>query len=288
MSQLIKKLKATQAQNTFVTPQATAKIISSVVPKPKGFYFYFNRILLIFVSLFGICFFKFYPKSEKPSSITNNSTAHNIQISIEPLNVFPATLKTKEIHRESSIQSFSKLTKDFYQQDACLYIKNLSNVIPIIATFISKNLNNYLGNCTCAIQYLQHSQKTNIVHKPLPNKSNKKTITLKDALQVINNNQQNVTQEDYDEQDDFQILAPQLTEKQQQHIDNIYNLLNRMQIESIREEGTQSRLKANGNIYHLNTLVSTKPRLMWIGIQQNELIFNDEYNQEYRKKISKN
>lgn len=288
MSLLIKKLKATQTQNTFVTPQDTAKIISSAVPKSKVFHFHSFKILLIFVSLFGISFLKFHKKNEKSSSTINTPVVHNIQISLEPLKTISNILNFKETCNEQAIPSLSTTNKVLYQQGANLYIKNLSNVIPTITTLISKNLNHYLENCAYTIQQLQNSKKSHIAHKSIPIKTNSNTITLKDALRAINNNQQPIIQENYDEQDDLQIIAPQLTVKQQQHIDDVYNLLNRMQIESIREEGKQSQLKANGHIYYLNTLVSTKPRLTWIGIQQNELIFNDEYKQEYRKKISQN
>ena len=57
MSQLIKKLKATQSQNTFVTPEAAAKIISSSGRKSKRNYRTFWSIVLMTIMGIGGCCF---------------------------------------------------------------------------------------------------------------------------------------------------------------------------------------------------------------------------------------
>ena len=146
-------------------------------------------------------------------------------------------------------------------------------------------------NCTQVVQGARKVKKTHIAHKKTSPKPISKGIRLKDAIPVViptRKPQEKLFQEDYNDQDDWVITAPRLTEAQQQHLEGIHKLLNQMQIESVREEGAQSRLKANGHIYHPNALISMKPRLTWIGIQHNELIFYDEYKQEYRKKIAQN
>lgn len=79
-----------------------------------------------------------------------------------------------------------------------------------------------------------------------------------------------------------------LTLKQQAHLNAIYHFLKKFRIDGVRINGTQSRIQANGYAYHLNTLVSHRPFLKLTGITNNEIIFKDEYNQEYRKEISQN
>ena len=175
--------------------------------------------------------------------------------------------------------------KSLYKQGASLYIKDIPEFIPSWGSFFSKCLEPYLENCMQLTQQVKKIKKSPVAHKKTPPKPTQKVISLRDVIPV-QTQQEAHFQEDYAEQDDLVITAPRLTEAQQQHFDGIHNLLNQMQIESVREEGSQSRLKANGHIYHPNTLVSMKPRLTWMGIQHNELIFYDEYKQEYRKKIT--
>ncbi len=79
-----------------------------------------------------------------------------------------------------------------------------------------------------------------------------------------------------------------LTLKQQTHLNAIYHFLKKFRIDGVRINGTQSRIQANGYAYHVNTLVSHRPFLKLTGITNNEIIFKDEYNQEYRKEISQN
>lgn len=79
-----------------------------------------------------------------------------------------------------------------------------------------------------------------------------------------------------------------LTLKQQTHLNAIYNFLKKFRIDGVRINGPQSRIQANGYAYHVNTLVSHRPFLKLTGITNNEIIFKDEYDQEYRKEISQN
>ncbi|MDR2769785.1 MAG: hypothetical protein LBB19_04550 [Puniceicoccales bacterium] len=72
------------------------------------------------------------------------------------------------------------------------------------------------------------------------------------------------------------------------HLDSIFALLHQIKIYSVRIDGDASKVNLNGHVYYPHALVSQSPKLKFIGIQQNELIFCDEYNQEFRKKISNN
>ncbi|MDR0755771.1 MAG: hypothetical protein LBE99_02580 [Puniceicoccales bacterium] len=72
------------------------------------------------------------------------------------------------------------------------------------------------------------------------------------------------------------------------HLDSIYALLHQIKIYSVRIDGDASKVNLNGHVYYPHTFVSQSPKLKFVGIQQNELIFCDEYNQEFRKKISNN
>jgi hypothetical protein len=72
------------------------------------------------------------------------------------------------------------------------------------------------------------------------------------------------------------------------HLDSIYALLHQIKIYSVRIDGDASKVNLNGHVYYPHTFVSQSPKLKFVGIQQNELIFYDEYNQEFRKKISNN
>ncbi len=294
MSQLIKRLKATQSQNTFVMPESAAKIISSSGRKSKKKYRIFLKILVwVITGICGIYFLGLKKKTVQQTPEVNLPVASGIKIAVTPLQVISETpLDLADSYEEltSSVESPSTY-KNLYEQGASLYIKDFPEFVPSLGSFISKYLDPYLENCTQIAQKVKKIKRPHIVHKKAPLKPTLKAIRLKDAIPVVSSvqiPQEKLFQEDYNEQDDLVITAPRLTEAQQQHLEGIHKLLNHMQIESVREEGSQSRLKANGHIYHPNTLVSMKPRLTWIGVQHNELIFYDEYKQEYRKKIAQN
>lgn len=294
MSQLIKKLKATQSQNTFVTPEAAAKIISSSGRKSKRNYrTFWSIVLMTIIGIGGYCFWGVKKKSVQQFQDVQLPVAPKIKIALEPLQVSPKEpLKLEDSYEAfvSSVES-TNMHKSFYEQGASLYIKDFPEFVPSLGSFISKYLDPYLKNCTQIAQQVKKIKRPHIVHKKTSPKPASKIISLKDAIPVANPvhaPQEKRFQVDYNEQDDWVITAPRLTEAQQQHLEGIHKLLNQMQIESVREEGSQSRLKANGHIYHPNALISMKPRLTWMGIQHNELIFYDEYKQEYRKKIAQN
>jgi hypothetical protein len=84
--------------------------------------------------------------------------------------------------------------------------------------------------------------------------------------------------------------SPHANEKvgSQDHLDSIYELLHQIKIYSVRIDGDASKVNLNGHVYYPHTFVSQAPKLKFVGIQQNELIFCDEYDQEFRKKISNN
>lgn len=292
MSQLIKKLKATQSQNIFVTSEDAAKIISFSGQKTqKHFRIFFIVILFIGLVIGAISFSDLKRRNSKGVSQINIPMASNVQISVKPLDLNSEEVLQDSTHYKECTQNTVNTFKDCYNKGACLYIKNLPDVIPSLNTFIGKSLDPYLKNCTKVVQQLKNTKKQAIVHKQASQNFEKKIVSLKDAIPVAEPTEmphQKQVREDYDEQDDFVITAPKLTEVQQQHLEGIHAILNQLQIESVREDGSQSRLKVNGRIYHPNALISMKPRLTWVGIQHNELIFNDEYKQEYRKKISQN
>lgn len=73
-----------------------------------------------------------------------------------------------------------------------------------------------------------------------------------------------------------------------EHFELIQRFLKKFKIEAVRIDGSYSRVMANGQNYYVNTLVSQRPRLKLTHINTQEMIFEDEYNQEYRKKISQN
>lgn len=70
------------------------------------------------------------------------------------------------------------------------------------------------------------------------------------------------------------------------HENTIKDILDKMKVYSIRVDGRDSKVNLDGQIYYPQTLVSQTPRLELIGIKQNELIFCDEHNKKYFKKIS--
>ena len=76
--------------------------------------------------------------------------------------------------------------------------------------------------------------------------------------------------------------------KEEQHFEKVSSFLKTLRIEGLRMDGMHSRLQIDGNAYGLNTPISKDPHLQWIGLAYHELIFRDEYNQEYRKSIFPN
>lgn len=75
---------------------------------------------------------------------------------------------------------------------------------------------------------------------------------------------------------------------EKERLELIQRFLKRFKIEAVRIDGAYSRVMANGQNYYVNTLVSQQPRLKLTGVTSQEMIFKDEYNQEYRKEISQN
>ena len=90
MSQLIKKLKATQSQNTFVTPEAAAKIISSSGRKSKRNYrTFWSIVLMTIIGIGGCCFLGVKKKSVQQVQDVQLPVAPKIKIALEPLQVSP-------------------------------------------------------------------------------------------------------------------------------------------------------------------------------------------------------
>lgn len=80
----------------------------------------------------------------------------------------------------------------------------------------------------------------------------------------------------------------QMSEEELQHLNAVYQILQDLHIECVRIDGSASRVLANGCAYSKNSWISKSPRLKLINITPKELIFNDEYEQEYRKEITAN
>ncbi len=74
----------------------------------------------------------------------------------------------------------------------------------------------------------------------------------------------------------------------QAHLDSIYKILNQIKIYSVRVDRTGSRVNLNGQICYPHTLISENPKVKFMGVDKSELIFCDEYKQEFRKKIDNN
>lgn len=82
------------------------------------------------------------------------------------------------------------------------------------------------------------------------------------------------------------VPADQMSEDELQHLDEVYSILQNLHIEGVRLDGSSSRVLANGCAYTPNCWVSRSPRLKLVDITPKELIFSDEYEQEYRKEIT--
>ena len=90
----------------------------------------------------------------------------------------------------------------------------------------------------------------------------------------------------------FDVTQPipekEISPVEKERLELIHRFLKKFNIEAVRIDGAYSRVMANGQNYYVNTVVSQHPRLKLSGITVQEMIFKDEYNQEYRKKISQN
>lgn len=80
--------------------------------------------------------------------------------------------------------------------------------------------------------------------------------------------------------------AVNLSRHQQDHLAKINNFLKNFRVDAVRVDGPRSRIQANGCAYTVNTTVLRQPLLKITGVVNNEIIFRDEYKQEYRKKIA--
>ena len=84
------------------------------------------------------------------------------------------------------------------------------------------------------------------------------------------------------------IPETEISSLEKERLDLIHRFLKKFKVEAVRIDGTYSRIMANGQAFYVNTVVSQRPRLKLTGITSQEMIFKDEYNQEYRKEISQN
>lgn len=75
---------------------------------------------------------------------------------------------------------------------------------------------------------------------------------------------------------------------EKERLELIQRFLKKFRVDAVRIDGSYSRIMANGQAYYVNTVVSQRPRLKLTGITSQEMIFKDEYNQEYKKEISQN
>ena len=77
----------------------------------------------------------------------------------------------------------------------------------------------------------------------------------------------------------------ELTPMERDFLSRVYQTLSDFNVDGVRVDGSNSRVFVNGLAYYMNTLISKNPRIKLVGLTTQELIFNDENNQEYRKKI---
>lgn len=84
------------------------------------------------------------------------------------------------------------------------------------------------------------------------------------------------------------IPEKEISSLEKERLELIRRFLKRFKIDAVRIDGSYSRVMANGQAYYVNTVVSQKPRLKLTSITSQEMIFKDEYNQEYKKEISQN
>ena len=84
------------------------------------------------------------------------------------------------------------------------------------------------------------------------------------------------------------IPEKEISAMEQERLEHIRRFLKKFKVDAVRIDGSYSRVMANGQSFYVNTVVSQRPRLKLTGITPNEMIFKDEYNQEYKKEISQN
>ena len=181
MSQLIKKLKATQSQNIFVTPEATAKIISFSGRKSKKIYCVFWRILILAtMGICGIYFLGFKKKTVQQAQKEFNPIVSAIKISVSPLQTSLETPLSLLDSYEDLISPAESPNppKSIYEQGASLYIKDLPECVPSLGLFISKYLDPYLENCSQIVQSAKKVKRPHVAHKKASPKPISKVITL--------------------------------------------------------------------------------------------------------------
>gem|GEM_PF-5076287 len=84
------------------------------------------------------------------------------------------------------------------------------------------------------------------------------------------------------------IPEKEVSAMEKERLDLIRRFLKKFKVDAVRIDGSYSRVMANGQAFYVNTVVSQHPRLKLTGITSQEMIFKDEYNQEYKKEISQN
>ena len=85
--------------------------------------------------------------------------------------------------------------------------------------------------------------------------------------------------------EDSLLQMAELTPMERDFLSRVYQTLSDFNVDGVRVDGSNSRVFVNGLAYYMNTLISKNPRIKLVGLTTQELIFNDENNQEYRKKI---
>lgn len=80
----------------------------------------------------------------------------------------------------------------------------------------------------------------------------------------------------------------EVSSTEKERLELIRRFLKKFRVDAVRIDGSYSRIMANGQAYYVNTVVSQRPHLKLTGITSQEMIFKDEYNQEYKKEISQN
>ena len=90
----------------------------------------------------------------------------------------------------------------------------------------------------------------------------------------------------------FDVTQPipekEISALEKERLELIRRFLKKFKVDAVRIDGAYSRVMANGQAFYVNTTVSQRPRLKLTGITSQEMIFKDEYNQEYKKEISQN
>lgn len=90
----------------------------------------------------------------------------------------------------------------------------------------------------------------------------------------------------------FDVTQPiperEISALEKERLELIRRFLKKFKIDAVRIDGSYSRVMANGQAFYVNTVVSQRPKLKLTRITSQEMIFKDEYNQEYRKEISQN